>query len=60
VRWHTVVDEQGVQEGTKHTPLRVPVLMFSVKDVLLLTLTAWGQPIGKSRIQLQGEVLPGS
>ena len=36
---HAVVDEQGVQEGTKHAPLRVPVLRVSVADVLLSILT---------------------
>jgi hypothetical protein len=48
--------EQGVQEGTLHTPLREPALRISVADVLLPTLTTWGQPIRKSRIQLQREV----
>ena len=41
----------GVQEGTKYTPLRVP--RISVADVLLPTLTTWGRPGMKSRIQLQ-------
>jgi hypothetical protein len=27
---HAVVNEQGVQEGTKHTPLRDPPLRISV------------------------------
>ena len=48
--------EQGVQEGTKYTPLRAPVLMISMADVLLPTLTTWGWPIRKARIQLQREV----
>ena len=33
-----------------------PVLRISVADVLLPTLTTWGRPIRKSRIQLQREV----
>jgi hypothetical protein len=32
------------------------VLRISVADVLLPTLTTWGQPVRKSRIQLQREV----
>jgi hypothetical protein len=32
------------------------VLRISVVDVLLLTLTTWGRPVRKSRIQLQREV----
>jgi hypothetical protein len=36
---HAVMGEQGVQEGTKHTPLRGPVLRISIADVLLPTLT---------------------
>ena len=32
---HTVVGEQRVQEGTKHTPLRVPVFKISMEDVLM-------------------------
>jgi hypothetical protein len=32
------------------------VLRLSVEDVLLPTLTTWGWPITKSRIQLQREV----
>ena len=45
--------EQGVQEGTKHAPLGAPVLRVSVADVLWPTLTNWGRPVRKSRIQLQ-------
>jgi hypothetical protein len=47
-----VVGEQGVQEETKHTHLRGPVLKVSMADVLLLTLVTWGRPVRKSRIQL--------
>jgi hypothetical protein len=50
------VGEQGVQEGTEHAPLGVPFLRISVADVLLPTLTTWGRPVRKSRIQLQREV----
>ena len=32
------------------------MLRISVADVLLPTLTTWGQPVRKSRIQLQMEV----
>jgi hypothetical protein len=46
------VGEQGVQEGTKNAPLRGP----RVEDVLLPTLTTWGWPFKKSRIQFQREV----
>ena len=53
---HVVVGEQGVQEGTKYTPLRDPVLKISVADMLLPTRTTRGRPVRKSRIQLQGEV----
>jgi hypothetical protein len=36
--------------------LRISVLRISMADVLLPTLTTWGQPVRKSRIQLQREV----
>ena len=42
---HAVVGEQGEQEGTKHAPLRGPVLRISVADELLPTLTTWGWPV---------------
>ena len=32
------------------------MLKISVSDVLLPTLTTWGRPVRKSRIQLQREV----
>jgi hypothetical protein len=47
--------EQGVQKGTG--PLKAPMLRISKADVLLPTLTTWGRPFRKSRIQLQREVL---
>ena len=50
------MSEQGVQEGIEHAPLRGPVLRISMADVLLPTLTTWGWPVRKSRIQLQIEV----
>jgi hypothetical protein len=53
---HAVLGEQGVQEGTKHTLLRGPMLRVSMGYELLPTLTTWGQPVRKSRIQLQAEV----
>ena len=37
-------------------PQRAPVLRISVADVLVPTLTSWGRPIRKSRIQMQREV----
>jgi hypothetical protein len=37
------MSEQGVQKGTYHASLRSPVLRISVVDVLLPTLTTWGQ-----------------
>jgi hypothetical protein len=43
-----VMSDQSVQEGT--------MLRISVADVLLPTLTTWGRPVRKSRIQLQMEV----
>jgi hypothetical protein len=49
---HAVIGEQGVKEGTEHAALRSPVLGISVADVLLPTLTTWGWPVRKSRIQL--------
>ena len=49
--------EQGVHEGSKHTPLRGPVFRIRVADVLLPNLTTWGRLIRKSKIQLQREVL---
>ena len=33
------------------------MLRISVADVLLPTLTTWGRPVRKSRIQLQRELL---
>ena len=50
------MSEQGVQKGTEHAPLRGPCVEDQRGDVLLPTLTTWGQPIRKSWIQLQREV----
>ena len=36
------------------------VVRISVADVLLPTLTTWGQPVRKSRIHLQREVFEGT
>ena len=52
-----VATQSCEQKGTKHAPLRVPVLRVSMADVVLPTLTTWGRPFRKSRIQLQREVL---
>ena len=51
-----VVCEQGVQEGTKHASLRGLRVEGQRADLLLPTLTTWGRPVRKSRIQLQREV----
>ena len=48
--------EQGVQEGTEHAPLGSYSVEDQHGDVLLPTLTIWGWPVRKSRIQLQSEV----
>jgi hypothetical protein len=44
------------QEVLSTHPCGAPVLRISVADVLFPTLTTWGQPVRKSRIQLQREV----
>ena len=54
---HAVVGEQGIQEGTKYTPLRGP----SVEDQCGRRVVAYtyhlgvARPVKKSRIQLQRE-----
>jgi hypothetical protein len=54
------VDVKEVKDEAVYTPLRSPVLKVSVAEVLLPTLTNWGLPVRKSRIQLQREVfIPG-
>jgi hypothetical protein len=57
---HAVVGEQGIQEGTKYTPLRGS----SVKDQSGRCVVAYsyhrGQPVRKSRIQLQRDLVPES
>ena len=50
---HAVLGEQGVQEGTKYTPLRGP----RVEDKRGRRVVAYPyRPVRKSRIQLQREV----
>ena len=44
------------RRGLSTHPWGVPVLRISVADVLLPTLTSWGRPVRKYRIQLQREV----
>ena len=44
------------RRGLSTHPLMAPVLRISVADVLQPTLTTWGRPVRKSRIQLQREV----
>ena len=41
------------RRGLSTHPWGAPVLRISVADVLLPTLTTWGRPVRKSRIQLQ-------
>ena len=48
------MSKQGVQEG--RSTGAAPVLRISVANVLLPTLTTWGRPVRKSRIQLQRDV----
>ena len=52
---HAVFGEQGVLEGTEHAPLRGPHVEGH-RGRCVVTLTTWGRPIRKSRIQLQREV----
>jgi hypothetical protein len=44
------------RRGLSTHPCGAPVLRISMADVLLPTLTTWGRPVRKSRIQLQREV----
>ena len=52
--------EQGVQEETKHVPLRGPVLRVSVADMLLPPLARWvarqevQDPVAEGGVQSQG------
>ena len=41
---HTVMGEQGVQEGAEHTPLWDPVLRISEVE-MFPTFTTWGRPV---------------
>ena len=50
---HAVVGEQGVQERTEHAPLG----SSSVEDQRGRCVATWGQPVRKSSIKLQREVL---
>ena len=45
------------RRGLSTHPWGAPVLRISMADVLVPTLTTWGQPIRKPRIQLQKVVL---
>ena len=49
------VNREYRRELSTH-PWGAPVLRISVAGVLLPTLTTWGWPVRKSRIQLQREV----
>ena len=44
------------RRGLSTHPWGAPVLKISVADVMLPTLTTWGRPVRKSRIQLQREM----
>jgi hypothetical protein len=44
------------RRGLSTHPWGAPVLRISLADVLLPSLTTWGQHVRKSRIQLQREV----
>jgi hypothetical protein len=48
--------EQDYRRGLSTHPWGAPVLRLSMVEVLLPTLTTWGRPVRKSRIQLQREV----
>ena len=50
------MSDQGVQVGTVQASLRGPGFRSSVADGLLPTLTTWGRPVRKSRMQVQREV----
>ena len=51
---HTVVGEQGIQEGTKYTPLRDP--SFKDQRSRPVVYHLGGRPVRKSRHQMQREV----
>ena len=50
---HTVVSEQGVQEGTKYTPLRGP----SVKDQRGIRVFSYSYHLGVARQEVQDQVV---
>ena len=56
VHSHAVVGEQGVQERTKHAPLRGPHVEGQCGGCVVVYLHHLGQPVRKSRIQLQREL----
>ena len=53
---HAVVGEQGVQEETKHAPLRGPHVDDQCGKCFVTYPYHLGWPVRKSRIQLQREV----
>ena len=53
---HAVVGEQGVQEGTKHAPLRGSCVEDQHGRCVVAYPYHLGRPVRKSRIQLQREV----
>jgi hypothetical protein len=48
---HAVMGEQGVQEGTEYAPLTGPHVEVQRLRCVVPTLTTWGWPVRKSRIQ---------
>ena len=52
---HTVVNEQGVQEGSKHTPLRGP----SVEDQSCRRVVAYPYHLGMARQEVQDPAAEG-
>ena len=53
---HAVMGEEGVQEGTEHPPLRGPHVVDQSGGCVVTYPYHLGQPVRKSRIQLQREV----
>ena len=53
---HTVVVEQGVQEGTKYTSLRGPSAEEQCGRRVVSYPSTWGRPVRISRFQFQREV----
>ena len=52
---HSIVGEQGVQEGTKHTPLRSP----NVEDQRGICVVAYPYHLGAARQEVQDPIAEG-